>query len=265
VTRRLLLLVVLLIAPCAIRAQSTFNNLDDSYTSWQYSPPCYGTACAGGTGTASSFVFVIDNSVPSLDGQSLKIGFTGPTLTDGETTNVLWPRKVGANNSATWFVGTWAFYLPSTSNITALEVDQFQFNSGQRFMFGTECDLGAFLRIWNQLTTSWVATTVACPVFTTNTWHTGQFVTHRVPGDTSCASGNPCMHFDTFTMDGVVHNLNLTEPSAPSSDPDNTGFQFQIDMNASGGNVLEYLDLVDFSEGTGAPATGGVSAITVGP
>ncbi|HXN71552.1 MAG TPA: hypothetical protein VN861_03250 [Candidatus Acidoferrales bacterium] len=195
----------------------------------------------------------------------MEIGFTGPTLTDGETTNVLWPRKVGANNSATWFVGTWAFYLPSTSNITALEVDQFQFNSGQRFMFGTECDLGAFLRIWNQLTTSWVATTVACPVFTTNTWHTGQFVTHRVPGDTSCASGNPCMHFDTFTMDGVVHNLNLTEPSAPSSDPDNTGFQFQIDMNASGGNVLEYLDLVDFSEGTGAPATGGVSAITVGP
>lgn len=63
-------------------------------------------------------------------------------LPEGETTNVLWPHKVGAEDSLTHLIGTFSVYIPSLSNIQALEYDQFQFEDGQRFMYGSQCVFG---------------------------------------------------------------------------------------------------------------------------
>jgi hypothetical protein len=241
---------------------NTFPNLDDSLSGWQYPMPCYGPSCAGGTGTATAYFQTINNASPSLDGESMEVGFTAQSgLSSGQTTNVLWPNKVGANSSATSFLGTYNVYLPTVSTIQALEFDQFQFLGGQRFMMGSECDsstlAGGYWRIWNQYTTSWVTTTVPCTLLTTAAaWHSVVWATHRVPGDTSCTGGNPCMYYDSLTVDGVVHTLNLTEPSAPVSETDNIGIQFQIDAGYTATTVSAYLDEMSLavSGNTGAAA-----------
>lgn len=219
-------------------AVPTSSNQDDTLTGWAF---C-NVSCAGGTGAGTSITQTINNSSPSLDGKSMQVGFTGPVLSPTQTTNVLWYDKIGQNNNATTFAGTWNVYVPSITNIAALEFDQFLFSNGQRFMFGSECDKGGFWRIWNQLAGSWNATSVSCTLLGSGgAWHSVQWYTHRVVGDTSC-SGQPCMYYDILIVDGVSSTINTTYPSGTSSDPNNSGFQFQIDMDNTGGTTTAYLD-----------------------
>ncbi len=177
-------------------------------------------------------------------------------LPEGETTNVLWPYKVGAHESLTHMTGTFSVYVPSLSNIDALEYDQFQFDDGQRYMYGSQCVFGTGGKwwIWNQCANGnggkWVKTKLACSL-TAATWHTLQWQTHRVPGDTSCADGNPCMYYDALVIDGTTYSgssVGLTpQCSGPNSEPDNAGIQFQIDESYLGGTASEYLDLVSLT------------------
>jgi len=270
--RRALQLVLLLL-PLSAFAQ-LYPNTDDTLSGWQ-SPPCLGTACAGGTGTATAYFQTIDNSTPSLDGESMEIGFTGPGLTSGETTNVLWPHKVGANGAVTALSGTWHVYFPNAGLIQAKELDIFQFVGGQRFMYGTECDNPAltagFLRIWNQCANSnggaWITTSVACPLFSSsNTWHSFTLNTHRVIGDTSCTGGNPCEYYDSIVIDGTVHTGFTPQCSAPNSEPDNIGIQTQIDESSVGGAVTEFEDEMSLSlaaGGTCAQFVGGTCPVSI--
>lgn len=224
----------------------TSLNLDQTHTGWQYAPPCVGPSCAGGTGTATVTSYTLNNATPSLDGNSGLFSFTcSPncgSLTSGQTTNVLWPWKQGANNNYTNFLGTYNIYIPSITNITALEFDQFQFNGGQRYMMGSECDKSGNWRIWNQLTGSWVSTSVACTIFVANTWHSIVWATHRIPGDTSCASSMPCMYYDSLIVDGVAYSGFTQQPSGTSADADNNGIQFQIDQDFTAGTSSVYMD-----------------------
>jgi hypothetical protein len=177
-------------------------------------------------------------------------------LPEGETTNVLWPHKVGAEDSLTHLIGTFSVYIPSLTNIQALEYDQFQFEDGQRFMYGSQCVFGSTGKwwIWNQCANNnggeWVETSVSCGL-TAATWHTLQWQTHRVPGDTSCTGGNPCMYYDALVIDGTTYSGSsdgLTpQCSAPNSETDNAGIQFQIDESYLGGTASEYLDLVSLT------------------
>jgi hypothetical protein len=152
----------------------------------------------------------------------------------------------------THLIGTYSVYVPSLSLVTALEYDQFQFEDGQRFMYGSQCVFGGNWQIWNQLAANdgedgWLTPTPAVPCnLTAATWHTIQWQTHRVPGDTSC-SGQPCMYYDLLTIDGTSYGPFTSEPSAPNSEPDNFGIQFQIDENYLGGSVNEYLDEVSLT------------------
>lgn len=241
----------------------TYSNLDDSLSGWQYNPPCQGPACAGGTGTPTSTSLTINNPTPSLDGESAEFTLNCVpncgALTSGQTTNVLWPNKVGANNNWTQFLGIYHINIPSITNITALEFDQFQFNNGQRYMMGSECDKGGNWRIWNQLTGSWVSTSVSCGIFTANIWHSITWATHRIPGDTSCASSNPCMYYDSLTVDGTQYTGFSPQPSAASADPNNNGIQFQIDQDFTGGTSSVYVDemsLTVANQVPPAPASG---------
>jgi Galactose oxidase, central domain/Kelch motif len=177
-------------------------------------------------------------------------------LPQGETINVLWPYKAGVQDSLTHMIGTFSVYMPSLSNIQALEYDQFQFDNGQRYMYGSQCVFGSGGKwwIWNQCANSnggkWVVTTISCSL-TAAAWHTLQWQTHRVAGDTSCTGGNPCMYYDALVIDGTTYSgssYGLTpQCSAPNSEPDNAGIQFQIDESYLGGTASEYLDLVSLT------------------
>jgi hypothetical protein len=172
-------------------------------------------------------------------------------LPSGETTNVLWPWKYGANNAITNYLGTYHVYLTNVSNIQALEYDQFGFHNagspGNRFMQGSECDnpslTAGFWRIWNAKTASWVTTSVPCTIFTANTWHSIVWSTSVDPVTSTSCSGSPCMHYLGLTVDGVAQSgFPITEPSGTSSDPDNNGIQFQIDCSSAAGTCSEYID-----------------------
>lgn len=190
-------------------------------------------------------------TTPSLDGKSMKLSFVGPSLPSGQTTNVLAPYKVGANNNAVTYIGVHHVYLPTVSNIEAVELDQFGFHNGHRYMMGSECDSPAtstgYWRIWNQAANSgggaWVQTTVPCTILTTAaTWHQIQWNTHIDPITSTACSGQPCMYYDELTVDTVTYPINLAEPSYPSGDGDNNGIQFQLDIGAAGGTGTIYED-----------------------
>lgn len=236
---------------CALPAWGqTVNNIDDTLTGWGK----VGFPQAGGTCTDTANSQTINNASPSLDGASMLLSVTGPSC-PGHTTNLLWYWNAGANGSATHFTSTWNVNIPSTTLIQENEFDTKQFIGGHRWFWGSQCAPGGVWDIWDQLHGAWVATTAACTL-TAGTWHTIIWQVHRVPGDTSCASSEPCDYYDSLTVDGV----NITpgggfppQPSGSSSDADNTGIDTQIDLNSAGGTATEYLDEVSFTASTGVP------------
>jgi len=222
---------------------NTSSNLDDSLSNWSI---CVLPSCnPGGSGTPTG-TQTVNNSTPSLDGEAMQISITGTA-----NSNALFINKPGADDKATQFTGDYEVYVPSESNVGELEYDMFQFiylgGTGTEFMFGTQCVIGGVWDIFNQYAGTWVPTSLACSL-STGTWHHLVWNVHRVPGDTSCTAGWPCMHYDSLTIDGTVHPINLTEAAGPlpSGWAETSGIQFQIDLNGSGGTATEYLDDVNF-------------------
>jgi hypothetical protein len=196
------------------------------------------------------------------------VSFTAPTgLPSGETTNVLWPWKAGANNLITNYTATVHVYFPTITNITAFEYDTFGFHdagsTGNRYMFGSECDNPSLtagkLRIWNAQATSWVTTGVSCSIFgTAGVWHSLVWTLSADPITSTACNDNPCMHYLTLTIDGTLQSgFPLTEPSGTSSDPNNNGTQIQLDGSNAGGTVSAYVDEMSLvmSTTSGAAAT----------
>lgn len=234
---------------CAnLNTSPTYPNLDDQSLPGNWAT-C-GLACAGGTGNATGITLTNGVTSPSLDGHSMELAFTAPSLGGGDTTNVLAYNKVGANNALTYFQGNWSGYIASLSNVQALEFDQFQF-TGVRFMMGSQCVIGAYWDIWNQLTTSWVVTTIPC-TWTAGTWHSVQWNTHHDALGTNLCNSNtdPCMYYDKLTVDGTPYTGFTAQPTTTSADSDNVGIQFQVDANDSGGSIAYYMDELNLSVST---------------
>lgn len=226
----------------------THPNLDDTNTGWASCD----ISCAGGTGTASAFPRTINNPTPSLDGEAMEVSVTGPALSPGQTTNVLWYDKVGANNTLNTFTGIYNVNFPSLSNVAAAEYDQFQFNAGTRFMMGSQCLIGGVWQIWNSCGANWVNTAVACNL-TANAWHSITWNTHRDPLTSTACSGHPCEYYDSLTFDSTIYHSFPAQPACSSSDGDNVGIQVQIDLNSSGGTATEFVDEMSLTASVGAP------------
>jgi len=237
---------------CAnLNTAATYPNLDDQTLPGNWLT-C-GLSCAGGTGSATGITLTNGVTSPSLDGHSMELAFTAPTVGGGDTTNVLAYNKVGANNALTYFQGNWSGYIPSLTNVQALEFDQFHFagSPNVRYMMGSQCVIGGVWDIWNQLTSSWVATTVPC-TWTAATWHSVQWNTHHdALGVNLCNSNtDPCMYYDKLTVDGTPHTSFTAQPTTTSSDTNNVGIQFQVDANSSGGAITYYIDELNYSVST---------------
>ena len=123
--------------------------------------------CAGGvpTGTASISTSPFITS-PSVDGASRDFYISGSAYTNG-----LWWYKVGANNVVSHFkMDFWLNVTSDTRYAQALEFDVFQhnkqitqFDTGTRFMFGTQCNYAAGVwDVWDAGGHKWSHTNVAC-------------------------------------------------------------------------------------------------------
>jgi hypothetical protein len=245
----------------AVGPTQTNSNIDDSLTNWFNNS---GTVCCGGTGNPTATSQTINNPTPSLDGASMALSVTGKSGSvcgSGSNqpcySNALWGFKPGANDASTIFSSTWHSYVASVANVNALEFDQFQFNGGTEYMFGSQCVIGGVWDIWSQLTSTWIATSVPCN-YTAATWHSIVWNVHRIPGDTAC-SGTPCIYYDSLVFDGTTYTGFAAQPVGPTAFADATGNQEQVDVSPVGGTVTEYLDEVSFSQSSGTGTTGTIT------
>lgn len=210
-----------------------FSNIEQMTTGWG---ACNSASCAGGKG-GGAYWQAFNQTTPSLDGRSMEI------YHDGAWGNALWYRKMGANNSATNFL--WDFYVQldaaSLTSGQSLEYDAFQFVGGYNYMIGTQCNYGAGVwDTWNEVTQRWLHTTIACKKFPAGTWHHIQW--YMTTNHT-----NHTYTYKTLVVDGVVHNLNQTQPAKYLAWGDNTGVQWQLDVNAKGTGYHEWVDKAKFT------------------
>lgn len=238
---------------------STLSNFDDITTGWLQ---CTGP-CAGGTNPSSTNQ-TFNNNPPSLDGGSMMVSLTGPVSCPSPCNtgpNNGWYRNTGVDDSNTSFTLDLHFNIPSTTNVVALEFDQFQYlhagsggvTNDTRLYFGTQCVKGSDWEIWNSYTESWVRTGVACSYTVSSTAFNHLVIkVHRVSGDTSCTGGYPCMHYDSITLNGVTKVSGKTTSAGPlpSGWGEQTGFMLQMDGTTSclsTCTIKEYFDEANFT------------------
>jgi hypothetical protein len=230
----LALLFLLTLCPAPAPAQGhkkIYSNIDDFSAGWG---SC--TDCAGGANNAEIYWMAPFQTTPSRDGSSTEFYVSASQ----PYSNVLFWEKLGAQTWATRF--TWDFwvYLDSASlGAQALEYDVFQFVAGVEYMFGSQCVYASgYWDIWNQGGSGWVQTQLPCKKFTPNVWHHIVWQLHR--------TSDQQVHYDSLTLDGVLHTLNLTQPSGPlpTGWSDNLGVQWQIDTGTAPLTTSEWIDNV---------------------
>jgi len=219
--------------PSPAQNQTVFSNINNNGSGWG---SCSATSCAGGTSVASSYWMAQFQNTPSRDGSSAEFYVSGTQ----PYSDVLFWNMLGANDSLTQF--TWDFwvYLDQASvGAGALEYDMFQFANGVEYMFGSQCsyDTG-YWDVWNQNTGHWIPTSLPCQQFSPDTWHHIVWQYHR--------TSDQNMHFDSLTLDGVEHDLDMTEPSGPlpSGWNENIGVQWQLDTSSAALAFHEWVDNV---------------------
>jgi len=205
-----------------------FSNIQQMTSGWA---SCHTAACAGGSG-AGSYWQTFNQTSPSLSGRSMEI------FNDGAWANALFYRHMGADDAATNFL--WSFYVqldgPSVNAGQALEYDAYQFVGGYNYMMGSQCDYGAGVwDTWNEATGKWLHTSIPCKKFAAGTWHHIQWYM-------TANHSNHTYTYKTLVVDGVVYNLNQTQPAKYLAWGDNAGVQWQLDVNASGTGYHEWVD-----------------------
>lgn len=237
---------------------STLPNFDDLTTGWLQ---CTGS-CAGGTNPSSTNQ-TFNNKTPSLDGASMMVSLTGPVSCGNPCNtgpNNGWYRNTGVEDSDTSFTLDLHFNIPSTTNVVALEFDQFQYlhagsggvTNDTRLYFGTQCVTGSDWEIWDSNGGGWIKTGVACSYTISSTAFNHLVIkVHRVTGDTSC-SGYPCMHYDSIVVNGTtkVSGKKTSAGPLPTGWGEQTGFMLQMDGTTaclSTCTIKEYFDEGNFT------------------
>ncbi len=205
----------------------------------------------GGTGIPVSTDQTIRNATPSLSGSSMKMTMVANT----PDTNALWYWFDTDCDLCTTFSSDFEVYPVSSSNLGALELDTaFLFSTGlnREYMWGFQyCLNGAGCPgghnswdVWDQTAIDWIDSGVTqAPLF--GQWNHITTTNHR--------AGNNQV-YDTFTLNGTLHNLNLTTNSGvlPMGWSSGTGFQFQLDANTPSGSqtYTMYLDQASYTAST---------------
>jgi hypothetical protein len=162
--------------------------------------------------------------------------YNGPAWAD-----VIWVKNLLTGSNASHFIWDVNLYVDST-NYNGSELDLYTTgNNGQAFMMGSLCNRpGNSLDTWNNATQQWIHNkSIPCnDLLTANSWHRiTYYTTSDLPSDT--------YKYHVVRIDGVDYVLNQTQSAGGSGWPNgNVGFQVQLDSNASGAGVDEYLESV---------------------
>lgn len=230
----------------------TSTNIDTSLTNWSTCVigTCAGTppGSPGGTGTPTAYSQTINNSSPSgaPSGVSMLLSQTANV----SNTNALWTYKSPTKcDACTALNSSFSIQLGSNSaQASQFEFDNFNFSvtANKNYMAGHQYNqVTGKWQVFNGATQSWVDTSVTTFI-SYSAWHTLAF-SDTV---TSC-SGTPGIMFNSVTIDGTVHAINLCEPAAtlPGNFASTVGTQFQINIGTITGSqtVVEDIDNVVFT------------------
>ncbi len=178
-------------------SSSTGNYYDiDQMTGWDSCSGCANRVFQGVTASAPISTTQFRNT-PSLDGAAQEFWVGGST----PYTNGLWWKQLTPNDSATHFVYDLQFYYVNPDAAQALEFDVNQTAGGQKYIFGTQCNIrdGSQWDVWDNANHVWVRTGKPCPAPAPYVWHHLVWEFARVGGQAV---------FVAVTLDGVRYELN---------------------------------------------------------
>lgn len=192
---------------------------------------CHNPECAGGSGDGV-FWMNEDNREPSMSGASTQF------YNSGIWANALWWHHLGPNNDARNFLADYWVYVDDVSQraTQTLEFEPFQFIDGWNYMMGTQCGYGyKFWDTWDQAEGRWKHTNIPCRGLTPWKWHHIQWYMTTDPDSHTYT-------YVTFVLDGKSYPLNITRKAGWTGWKNNTGVQWQLDVNATGAGYHIWVD-----------------------
>jgi hypothetical protein len=217
--------------PAVPASAKVFDHIQDTTDAWA---SC--SDCAGGAVTSNYWTAPFRTS-PSLSGSSREFFIGGAAWSD-----VLWYKKLPADNSATQFL--WDFYVyfdaASAAAAWSAEYDLWQSIGGLQFMIGSQCNFGNGLwDTWDSKNNRWVPSNIPCPRCTPATWHHIQWYVERMPPNQ--------YRYNMLVVDDQAYTLNQVFEANPTNWQDAIGVQWQLDQNSSGTALHEWIDNVKLS------------------
>lgn len=204
-------------------------------------PPGSGRAgqiCAAGGGTPTS-TLTQNVSSPSMDGSSAKFSMAPSSPDCPHYCNMLYFNPIAGGNNVSHFVYDLYFYIDNPDAPQALEFDFNQTFGGQRWVWGSECNLKAdgVWDIWNDApNTGWEPTTIPCKPFQANTWIHLVWTVERV--------GNQ-VHYISLQLGDQTYTVDTFYPNQQNWTLEEIDNAFQMDLDAVGTPYNVWLDKVN--------------------
>lgn len=191
-------------------------------------------ACAGinGSGPVDPYSMTQGISSPSLDGKSATFWLGGKVPWGA----ALWWKQLGPNDGVKHFVYDLKFYITNPQIAQGLEFDVNQSVGGQKYIFGTECDVrtNEGWRVWDTANARWVKTGKSCEV-RAKSWNHLTWEFERIGNQT---------HFIAVTLNGYRQTVNKYYYSKPVGNAREINVAFQMDGNEHQDNYQTWLDKV---------------------
>jgi hypothetical protein len=217
----------------SIPSNATVYKNIDQMAGWDSCSACAGE---GGAGPVVPFSYTQGRSSPSIDGSSMQFWLGGSTPWGA----ALWWKQLTPIDSARHYVYDLYFYYQDKYAPQALEFDMNVSANGNRYIFGTQCDIGASQGwdTWNNPGHFWEHTGVSCPAPPVNTWNHLIWEFQR--------NDDGSMTFVALTLNGNRKALNVTTwPTSQGGSELNVAFQ--MDGNYQEANYSVWLDKVQLS------------------
>lgn len=196
-----------------------------------------GFTCAAGEGQAVAWM-AQNRTEPSLSGASAEFHLGGPV---GYSNN-LWWNALDPNPTATHFAYDFWILTPDPSLPQALEFDVNQSFGGNRWVFGTECNLNGNGRwdVWDGSPPygHWVPTNLGCPRLAPNTWAHIIWRFERV-GDK--------VHYVSLTVNDTEYSVDMYQNVEQNWHTDQLTVAVQLDGDSQQRGYSIFLDKVSLT------------------
>lgn len=210
---------------------ATFSNINQM-SGWQSCDTCAG---AGGNGPHASISMWQNIANPSIDGRSAQYNMAGSR----PYSSAIWWKQLGPRSGSSNFVYDLYFYVKNPSAVQALEFDVNQSLNGQKYIFGTQCDvLGHHdWDVWDTAHSTWVETGIGCPAPAAYSWNHVTLEFQRTGGQAK---------FISVTVNGRKSYVNKAFwPESVNAQELNVAFQ--MDGNVNNAAYSTWLDKVSLN------------------